>query len=272
MTLDRTVQAFACALLATALPTPAVMAQDAEEAPAPASQAEPQRLPDAASLFERHAEAVGGREAYDAHDTRLMVGSLRSTEGMAAFVEFYFEKPDRLAIKLDVPGAGTLDTVYDGEIAWRAREGRYEIIEGDERRDLIESADFFGEVNWKQRYRGIRTVETGRLRGQPVFRVAYESTLGKRGSHFFDGETGLFVGTQTTASMGGTDQGIFVRFDDYEEHDGILLPTTLIQELPNNVVSTFSFNRIEHGADLSERLERPAEVTAILEAGEIETD
>lgn len=257
----------ALALFALALPA---NAQDSDGAPTPpptpARDANAAQLPQATMLFERHASTVGGMEALDAFDSRLLTGSFKGADGMSAFVTMYYEKPERFAVVLEIPGMGTINTVYDGEIGWRQVGANVQLVEGPELVDLIESADYYGEVNWKSRYRNIRTVEVGALEGVQTYRVAYESVLGKRGFHFFNDETGLFVGTQTTAAMEQGQQAIFVQFDDFEEHDGILMPMKIIQQLPGNKVSTFTFNAVDHETKRPDLLARPAELERLLAA------
>ncbi len=252
------------AVSVTALPA---IAQDAGGTPTtPTRQPSAAALPEATVLFQRHADTVGGMEALDAFDSRLLTGSFKGADGMSAFVTMYYEKPERFAVVLEIPGMGTINTVYDGEIGWRQVGANVQLVEGPELVDLIESADYYGEVNWKSRYRNIRTVEVGALEGVQTYRVAYESVLGKRGFHFFNDETGLFVGTQTTAAMEEGQQAIFVRFDDFEEHDGILMPMKIIQQLPGNEVSTFSFNAVDHETKRPDLLARPAELKRLLAA------
>lgn len=254
---------FACAIAAMALPAAAQDAQDPGTQPSTPTVAV--TLPEATTLFERHSEAVGGMEALDAFDSRLLTGAFKGADGMSAFVTMYYEKPERFAVILEIPGMGTINTVYDGDIGWRQAGSNIQIVEGAELVDLIESADYYGEVNWKSRYRTIRTVEVGAIEGVQTFRVAYDSVLGKRGFHFFNNETGLFVGTQTTAALGEGQQAIFVQFKDFEEHDGILMPMKIIQQLPGNKVSTFSFNSVDHETKRSELFDRPAELERLLE-------
>ena len=246
-----------------ALPAAAQDAQDPGTQPSTPTVAV--TLPEATTLFERHSEAVGGMEALDAFDSRLLTGAFKGADGMSAFVTMYYEKPERFAVILEIPGMGTINTVYDGDIGWRQAGSNIQIVEGAELVDLIESADYYGEVNWKSRYRTIRTVEVGAIEGVQTFRVAYDSVLGKRGFHFFNNETGLFVGTQTTAALGEGQQAIFVQFKDFEEHDGILMPMKIIQQLPGNKVSTFSFNSVDHETKRSELFDRPAELERLLE-------
>lgn len=230
----------------------------------PAAPEAPQELPPAEALFERHVEQVGGREVFEKLETRLMEGSFKSSMGVAAFATMYFEKPNRLAVLLEVPGAQTVSTVYDGEVGWRQTGGVVELVEGAELTDLVESADFFGELNWKRRYTNLRTVEAGRFDGRLTYRVAYESVAGKRGFHFFDEESGYFFGTQTTTTMGGQERGIFVTLRDYEPFGEVKFPTVIRQQLGTDIVVTYEFSRIDFETKRPELFERPARVTELL--------
>ncbi|MEL7473032.1 MAG: hypothetical protein AAGK04_06925 [Planctomycetota bacterium] len=241
--------------------------QLAEPAVEPASP-EGEALPSALDLFARHAELVGGEAGFEDHETRIMTGVVRGSMG-ASFMTAYYEKPNRMALIMEPIGGDKLTRVFDGEFAWEVigDSGEVSMLRGAELLEFVESSDFMGEVNYKNRYRTVQTIGTEEIDGRPTYRVATESRLGRRGLMFFDQETGYLVAALTPQLIQGQVFDMQTRLLDYQPVGDIELPRKIMQTvLKTPFESEISIRSIETGVDRSELFERSEAVQAAIDA------
>ena len=75
--------------------------------------------PEAERVMQRHIQAIGGREAFNALKTRVSVGTctlpLQSAPGK---VVIYEEAPNKRSMEIDVPHMGVMQFAFDGARGW----------------------------------------------------------------------------------------------------------------------------------------------------------
>lgn len=227
--------ALALLLATTAAPTGAM-----QISPAPAGQPEAAAdLPDAASLFEAYIEASGGMENHLGHKDRVMHGvytflSLDDTQ----ILTIYAKSPNSLRAELESPGVGLTLRCTNGTIAWGTNVvgAPFELSE-QATKELLDGAVFIGEAGYKDHYESITTVGSLVLDGRPAYRVDFVTKSGLAGSVYFDPETGLVAGRQLLPGE-NTRGGPLVLVKDYQEFDGVLLPTFQRQLMGQDLTPT----------------------------------
>jgi|GEM_PF-5335972 len=249
-------------------------AAEPESTPAPAERAnQSQTLPTAEELFERHIEAIGGREMAFAAQHRRMVGRFEYQpveppgDVFRARLLMVQQAPDKLWFELNVPGEPPIITVFDGEIGWTRRgDGSYELIGGPQLIDLALSAHFHGEAEYERRYREFGQTERVLVNQKPAYRVAYTTVFGKPGQIIFDQESGLAIVIQTIQIIGDQPTPMIVRLEDYQPVDegGLRYPRTIIQQT-ERAITTFTYRSVTHKVDQGPDWVRPEPVKARLE-------
>ncbi|MCA9299056.1 MAG: hypothetical protein KDA28_08315 [Phycisphaerales bacterium] len=258
----------------TVKPTRIERAENAQPADPPSSAT----LPEAASLFAKYVEAIGGEENIDAHVSRRYRGTIEvwpwnpgepmhsdGTPLARGTLNMLMKSPNLLRLKIVVPGQGSREMVYDGEIGWDQTVNGYALVQGSTLRDLVDTADFKGEANYATRYASIETMGEVSFQDQHAYRVKATTPAGREIQIFFDSQTSLILGTQSSqAQPNGQDIILVSIWSDYEDVDGVQYPTKIVQLVPGNR-RVIEYKRIEANVVDPFRFDRPDEVTALLE-------
>lgn len=236
-----------------------------EVLPAPSSG---QALPTPKELFERHIEAIGGREKVFAPTTRQLSGRFEmvpSEPGQPAFrarLTMIQQAPDKLRFELNVPGQPAMVTMFDGEIGWASQgESGYGLIFGPQLIDLALSAQFYGEADYEKRYAGFGEVATVLINDRPAYRVPYQTRFGKPGAIMFDRETGLATVFQTLQTIGEDQVMMLIQLEDYRPvgENGPKFPRRVVQTTPI-AVTTLTYRTVTHELDAEPDWTRPAAI------------
>jgi len=206
----------------TLLPASTVRAQPADGAP----------LPDAASLFEAHITAIGGRANIEKHHSRILHGVYRVAETTEVqILTIYAAGPNSLRAELEAPGLGTTIRSTDGSTVWgtNLNGSPFAITERD-RDETLDSAAFQGEAAYQTQYSSIKTVGSSTIENRPAYRVDFVTARGLEGAVYFDAETDLVCARQLFPVQ-GSDANILVAVSDYKDFEGVLLPTVQRQLL-----------------------------------------
>jgi len=226
---------FAGAALALLL-SGGVLAQDgAADTPQerPTEAIDQATLPTADELFEKHIEAIGGREAIFAQRSRRIRGVYSGPPfgDLPARVTIWQDAPDRFHMRLAQPAGGSMDIGYDGTTGWRLNSGQSPTEStGQDLVELQQTADFFGEANYKARYETRRTIGTAAFAGTEVYVVAAVMHDGREIYIMFDQTTGLFTGTRASfVDANDAKREIISIISDYQEASGVLYPRRIEQ-------------------------------------------
>jgi hypothetical protein len=107
-------------------------------------------LPTVDSILENYIKAVGGKEAIEKIKSRSMKGSFNlEAFGVAdAPIEMFSKAPNKTAMKIDIPGFGVINQVFNGSTGWASdpMSGLRE-LSGRELSQTKREADFYVELN-----------------------------------------------------------------------------------------------------------------------------
>ncbi len=191
-------------------------------------------MPEAASLFEAHIEAIGGREAMEAHRNRVVYGTIEFANGETQVLIVRQEAPNKLRYSAQSPGRFTIVRVYDGTIAWGIdADGKSKVLDpkSDEAKDLAFNAVFMGDAAYKTQYTSMRTTEQTIFDDKSVYAVDVVSTAGVSQRVFFDVESKLIAGKTQVVGTGGTPTELVFHYDEYTEYEGVKLVSSQRQAL-----------------------------------------
>jgi outer membrane protein assembly factor BamB len=182
-----------------------------------------EELPDAARLFGRHLELVGGGRAVAAVEGMRITGTFEMRSVGFPEVEFTIQRraPNlyHAEIGLPAPIQGTMQRVFDGEVAFEINPYRGDkLLPEDVRREYADTTDLAAAANYARSYRSMETVGSAEFADRPCWRVDTVTASGTKRSVYFSRETELLVGRE------GERESI-VLFDEYRPFGDLLIPT-----------------------------------------------
>jgi len=167
-------------------------------------------------ILDRFVQALGGRAALEKITTMAFSGVLdvRGAKGPGKTTE-YFQYPDHFAAIAEVPGYGTVRTVWDGKTAWNAdpRRGVTE-LSGAQLADMRHRADIHWNLKLREFYPDLKLIGRQSVGGRDAWEL--ESTVdGWTYRFFFDTRTGLLIRFDTDTHEPGGDSTVLV--GDYRQ-------------------------------------------------------
>lgn len=206
-------------------------------------------LPSVDAILDRYVSALGGKEAIEKLTTRVRKGTVEITSVAATgTMERYQKAPNKLKAAEHIPGYGTIQTVFDGNVAWYERpEIPLQRPKAGWLADIKRQADFYWPLNLKQIF------PTLKLKGKTLVgrRAAYlVEAIPAEGSTellYFDVKTELLI-RQDIKTVEGT-QTVTTLFEDYREVDGIML-VFMIRQGP----MTIRYSEVKHNVAIDDSL------------------
>jgi hypothetical protein len=172
-------------------------------------------------------------------------------------------RPNLTLTRMTIPGMGTMRSGYDGTVAWASDPmSGARIITGDELEQTLRQADFDAGINYAVHFPTMETVELTEMGGRACYRVRMVAAGGDEVFNCFDAETGLLVGAVMTSASPMGRMEAELRFEDYREFDGILMPTvTRTSMMSQEMVMTVT--SVSHDPIDPSVFEAPADVRAL---------
>ncbi len=222
-------------------------------------------LPETRTIIARYIEAIGGKDALLKTVSRHIRGTfLVPARGLEGSLEMFRSIPNKLLIRLNIPGMGEITQGFDGQVGFTnsPMQGA-SILEGNQLRQIGETADFYTELHRAEKFTSMETVELTEFQGKPCYKVKLVSKTGREFAEFFDQQTGLLAGNVgEQESPGRTVEQITV-YSDYKRFGDLLLPTrTVVRVMDFERVMTYEsveFNTVDETV-----YELPEEVKALI--------
>ncbi|MEM7756075.1 MAG: hypothetical protein AAF297_10615 [Planctomycetota bacterium] len=222
----------------------------------------------AVEIFEKHIEALGGRDLVFSVDKRTIRGTYEGSPlSFPGRLYMVLEAPNKMFWQISEPAGLSLTTVYNGERGWNEvrqalQEPQINWVLGDMLTDLVECASFYGESAYEVRYTKLELIGTADFYGTTCFVVRGMRTSGKVHLLMFDQETGLYKGARTgVRHPSGDVRAMDVRIGEWQEVDGVKVPKTMIQQFRGEPASNvFKMDRVTHETDESLDWTPPAEL------------
>lgn len=204
-----------------------------------------QALPSATEIFDRHVQAIGGKDAIMAITSVQQKGVLEiAAMGLSADVTMAAARPNKASMIMTIPGFGEVRNGFDGQVAWDNNPAAGpSLAEGEMLEARKAAADFnqaFGLFDMTQ-FESISVVEKATFGGEEAYKVAVKRKVGPLVHAFYSVATGLYIGTQTRvpSPMGEVEVNAVV--SDYKAFGSIKLPTRIAQsQMGQDVNITFS--------------------------------
>ena len=260
----------AALLLAFSLPTFA--AQEATEASAEVA------LPAARTILDAHLEKSGFGKALATAKSIRKTGTVEVVGmGMKGRIEVLNAKPDLLRTKVELEGFGEMLSGFDGKIAWHIHPMMGAgVLEDLERYQQVRKADFDTLLKKDEDYESIETVERVEFNGQTCWKLelvakveegmdAEKSEAVRTTVEYYDVETGLLAGSETTHESPMGSMTMVATASDYKKMGECLVATQLTQKAPMQQTKIVIESLVFEDEVDAEAFTPPKEILALLE-------
>jgi hypothetical protein len=216
-------------------------------------------LPTPQQIFDKHAQAVGGRDAWEKLKSRISRGTTRveGMEGTGTFLA-YERAPNLNSYTITLPNGIVLREGYDGKTPWEdnPREGPHDVT-GSEAADIRALSDFYEDVEIGKVYPHPRMVGLQSADGHQAYVIEAAPPGGNKRLLYFDAETGLRFRMDVFNNALSISPTTVIHLEDYREIDGIKFPYHLRQEFQSTTL-VIRFTFIRHNATVADdQLARP---------------
>jgi outer membrane lipoprotein-sorting protein len=243
-------------------PKPESAAQDAQpktEAKVPeAVVAEP--LPTFDQVLDKYIEALGGRQALEKITSRQAKGNfdLPAMEATGTLT-MVAKAPNKSAMTIDVPGIGVFQMAFDGAVGWENNPmvGMRELA-GKELAARKRDSTFNGELKYKELFEKIVVKGKEKVAERDAYVVEATPAEGSVEKMYFDAESGLLVRHDAERESPQGSAMVETYFEDYKDVDGIKVPFTLKQVMPQFTIQ-IKFDEVKHNVEIEDaKFAKPA--------------
>jgi hypothetical protein len=175
-------------------------------------------------VFDRHLEAVGGKEAFDSIDTLVLRFTAQNSSGSFAEMVRYYKKPLHYRQKMSISPRAA---VTDGSRVWWVTDDEWELAEGETSYLAVSSMDNHlidpGALGIEHDLTGVVAVD-----GEPGFLVRRIWPHGSEDELFFSAASGLLTGMRRESPLTPESWAVYW---DYRDVGGVLFPFVHIRTI-----------------------------------------
>jgi len=213
------------------------------------------KLPTVKEILDKYVQAIGGREANEKIQTRVMKGTVElAPMGVKGTGEVYQAAPDKSYNKITLGGIGEIIEAYDGKTAWTINpiQGNRDKT-GDELLQSKLTANFHRELNFEKLYPKMEVKGIEKIGDKEAYAVSATPTGLDPQTFYFDKQTGFLLREDMTAISPEGKMPVKSFYEDYREIDGIKIPYKVRVVLPQFEVTT-TLTEIKNGAKIDDSL------------------
>ena len=210
-------------------------------------------MPTVDELIDKHIKALGGKEAIEKITSRSAKGSFEiEAMNMTGALEMYAKAPNKNAMKIDLPGVGVVNTVYDGAKAWDSNPmtGLRELT-GAELAAMKRRADFNPELNFKKYYTKMEVKGKEKIGANEAYVVVATPVEGEPEKIYFDINSGLIVRRDVEADGPQGKMPTEIYTEDYKVVDGVKFAHTIKQINPM-FAATIKLTEVKTNVEIDE--------------------
>jgi len=252
-------------VLAAAAPTLArVRAQAPAASPPPAAQ-NAVRLPAAGDVFARYRLAIGGEAAIRKYTSRRTTGRFElPAQGIGGVYELLAAAPDRMRIRIDLGGLGSMQRGYDGTTGWALDPAvGPRIVTGSELDEMRHSADFYYDLHDPASFTSATVVERAPFEGRDCYTVKLVRPSGFEVLEYYDAVSGLLSGFRMNSSSSmGTVPSVVTVLEEYKPFGGVQTATRARQRAMG-IESVMTVTAVDYAPIEASAFAPPAEIEAL---------
>lgn len=252
----------ACVIASLGAQAPATAPAPATAAPAKADPS----LPPARDILDRHVKAIGGRDAVLSHKSAHATGTFSvPSSGMVGTIEtFGAANPDRIVVRITIPGLGEMANGYDGAHGWAITPMTGPMLQQGKELDQTKiDADFYSELRDPKKYTSVKTVEKTDFDGRSCYKVSLMRLDGNEDFEFYDVQTGLRAGSIATRDSPMGQVTTTNVESGYKKFGNLLQATTMVQKMMG-VEQKLTLTSVEYDNVAASAFELPAPIKALI--------
>src|ERR1043166_2817169 len=130
-------------------------------------------LPPAKEIVERFVKEMGGKEVYQKHKSQHAKGTVEMpAQQIKGSLEVFAAEPNKMLVKINLPGTGPVTTGYDGEVGFMVNPllGPM-LLEGKMLDQISSQADFDHVLHNAEDYKSMETVDATEFGGEDCFKL-----------------------------------------------------------------------------------------------------
>ncbi|MFO7745633.1 MAG: insulinase family protein [Psychroflexus sp.] len=175
------------------------------------------------TVYDDYIAAIGGEESVSKVNTMMMKGNA-SFQGMALTLIRKLSKEGKTSEVVQMNGNTLSKQVFDGESGYAVVQGQRIDLNEQQTKDSKVTAGLFPELNISE---GAELVGIESVNGEDAYVIKLTDNV----REFYSVDTGLKLGTETTAEQMGQKMTSMISYVDYKENNGVLVPMTFSQNL-----------------------------------------
>lgn len=223
-----------------------------------------QDMPAARDLVDRHVEAAHAEVLIERGAIRSVSEFTMASLGTTGEIEVTGAAPNRMAMRMTLPGLGDIRSGFDGSTGWSVNpmEGP-RVMSGDELAQIRDEADFGANIRSPELIDSMETIEKTEMGGNECWKVRLVWKSGRETYDCYGVDSGYLVGTQLTTqtAMGSVESTI--TFEDYTDFDGVMLPRISRQKAFGQEM-VITLKSVEFGKVDSSAFALPDEIRALV--------
>jgi hypothetical protein len=217
-------------------------------------------LPTAQEIFDRYAQAIGGRAAWEKLTSRVSRGTIQ-VEGLdgTGTLLVYERAPNLQLSVLTLPNGAVVRDGFDGKAPWEQDPaGVVKEVTGARGADTRAEADFYSEIELAKLFPHARTAGRQTVDGRQAYVVEGSIPGGTMRKLYFEVDTGLRFRTEIFENALSPSPTAVLHYDDYREIDGIKFPYKGSVEGSGPSIR-FRYTMLQHNVKVSDdQIARPA--------------
>ena len=247
------------------LTVPIAALGQAKDPAEPPKKAATVKLPSAREIIDKHVKAIGGREAILKHTSTQAKGKFEiPSMGVKGNLEVNAAKPNKLWVRVELPGLGEILNGFDGKVGWSSDPATGPmVLEGKQLEEVRARANYYSTFHDEKDFKSMETVELTRFEGIECYKLKLVRQSGQEVTEFFDAKTGLQAGQTTTQESSFGAVPVTSVVTDYKPFDGVLIGTRITQKLAN-IEQVMITETVEHNKVVDSAFELPPKIKALL--------
>ncbi len=223
-------------------------------------------LPSAREILDRYGKAIGGKSAFTKHSSQHAKGSVEMTaQKIKGTMEVFAARPNKMVLKVNIPGLGETTTGFDGTVAWMHNPllGPM-LLEGKQKTDISTQADFDHALHDPEHYKTMEVLGVEEFNGEECYKVKLVHRTGFASTEFFSVKTGLQLGFTATqeSPLGPITATSLV--NDYKKFGDLFIASRVTQRAMG-METVMTIEEMVYDNVPQTAFAMPAEVKALLE-------
>ena len=211
-------------------------------------------------IIDKHYEAIGGKENWEALKTMKTTGSMVMGPGMSLDLTIMLKRPDKTLLTIEFQGQKLIQA-YNVDHGWTINpfEGSNEPkkMKDEEAKDIKEMADMGGKMmNYKSKGYSAELIGKEELDGTGVYHITLTSSDGDVTHYYMDTENYMILKSAGIKKKKDKEMESETFFSNYKKVDGLIIPFSMEQKLSENPMGTqkILLTKVEFNVDIDDEV------------------